>query len=1589
MPVYQYQGKHYQLPDGLSDEQAITKIKGHLGQAEPAEKGLMGQAWDNTKKIAQEGLETFVGATNPFAPKSGSQELAGVLGTGIVAEGLAPIPAAIGALNDMSQGKPADFGQKWADAQDAMTYTPKTESGIEGTEKVGKFMQRNLMPIAPMIIGNLGNIAARSRYRADIKRYKDGDIAVAPEELLQKKQDQRLDINLDEGADTQGTLYADREGVVTPQLPDEATQLAKQRQQAEVDSPTRVFDEMQRQLRNGEQSMLPEQTPDPMAAMARQLEEQAGRRAQEGDVNQMWQTLERQRIAQQQHGQVMEGFQKQEQFAGEQQQAAAQRLEEVKRQQDQLEQARRTAEAEEAMQRRQQMMEDQVKRQTSIDMNAAERQRQEQAPVPGLENFQQETRYEQVRKAVDEDPRVKTAEERVRKAEELALRVADGFENDKATKEHLKRVERDLEEFEKRLEWVRNNVEFEHLNKERKKNQIRSDTPYSRQRGAWKGPEYIKDAFDRMGKGILTARDYLSEWKGAFDERQWSKVLRDLDDPNSTRTVVLMSPREFHRLAEPRGADGMQDAPRLHQNIRQGLTSERGLLDAPTLWVEKAQDGQLRVVAHEGRNRMDVFREEGIQKVPVVFDSKDIKWGQDDIPPHIRPEWVGDKTVLDMPTPKVLHEGPADPHREPTRAANALRDSLRQDARSHIGALGQPDWVKEINAKRIKSPGNKQGGFILMPGSKKKALDNLASKLGIEQKLGEMAPTQWTPEEALEAAKGAKDVDQNFIQKGINYFTKGGLYQALKTHNPLVRYTYEELVNKDRLARADIRDWVHAKLSPQMRALTNEEQGSVWSILEVADLNQKPIDLEMLARHGFTEKQIQYAKSHQEAMEYAYRQINKAREAAGKPPIDHRTAYAAMRATGDFRRLVYIGDEVVGVIGSDYRHGLNNLMKQMEEKGFTVGEERYFGGMPRERGSANQAFIHAIEALADNDPKMQHFIDVLNTIRTTEVYNFLNAKTHTMDKKGVFGMEGRKPWLTPEENAKEGFRAQLNYMEAAIKWGHLSEAATNIKKVLDAKEVNMPNAKQWSEKYLYNSLGFNPSEIGRSIEQSVANMFKGMGVGYSVGREGMAMARKVTNALLLGMNPRFWATNVVQPLQAMPAMKAMLISRGLDAGFDFGTGYSYIMEGGSTVMKPQSMLTEFEKASKAYAKKYHVYGSDMIEHSNRVRKDSVYYLDKASNAVAGQVEIYSRQVMFHGFAHMLKENGMKPGHGLFEAAHNLTDMAMNNYSTLERPQVYNTLGPLGDLAVNLQSYKHNELSRLAFFAREAADNKAFRPIATQLATSVAFGGILGVIGFSEADYLYRTLTKAMGKPDSLTNMVIKMSEKVGKNTETDKDDYVASHGVFSMLGVDMSRNLGLTDVVPDTLGDLAFPGGSKLGEIATAGYQAAKNPTEMNAKRLARAAAPIGMQGMVDNAFFTKDTLQGKLAVNPTTLRGQAYRNTTDTVVKNFGFQGLNESVQKQKTYNVEKNARDYADLRQKPLSKMRDELFATGRISPETVKAYVDARGNPKTLLGDLQRYQKEQNMSARELSLMRAAAGKAIASQAKARDYISAFQK
>jgi hypothetical protein len=898
-----------------------------------------------------------------------------------------------------------------------------------------------------------------------------------------------------------------------------------------------------------------------------------------------------------------------------------------------------------------------------------------------------------------------------------------------------------------------------------------------------------------------------------------------------------------------------------------------------------------------------------------------------------------------------------------------------------LSNITDPEIAQRVTApvETSKTLGNtpiakKQQGGVLFDWKKKPEVDQLKKIAGIKERLKAFVPTEMDAEGTIEVARKGKDVSQNMVQKAVNIFTKGGLYQAEKTGNPIIKFTVDKVLNADRLARADVRDYIHDTMAPAMRDLSNSEMIDIHKVLNHADMKQVEVTPEFLRSQGFSEKQVAFADAHREVMDYAFDSINRARAAAEKGPIDRRIAYSAMSAAGDFRKLVYKLDadgnkEIVGIVGAKTRAGLNSLADKFQKQGYTLGEERYMGGGRDHGGSAVQALQQALEHLAENSPATREFLDTMDSIKTQEAYSYMNAKKHTMQKKGIFGMEGRKPWESDLQNARDFMDSQLLYAESAIKWGHLADAATEVNKVLSS-DVAQPNAKKWAESYFQNSLGLNPTETGRAFENAMDTVWKSTGIGKTIPAKATMYSKKVVNTLLLGLNPAFLMTNIVQPLTAMPAMNTFLKGRGMDANSLMTLGYDSMAKAGFTMMKEKfGKLSPLEQGAADYASKNHVFGTDLVDTSTVARRNAEFYLDKTGNFLASNVESTTRQMVYYGFVHMLDANGMGKEFGL---AQNLTDLAMNNYSPVERPQVFNTLGPIGDLAANLSSFKHNELSRLAMFAREISANNTAKPLLMQLATTAAAAGLLGSMGFAEADWLYKQITAAMGKPDSLSRVVIDFSEKMGKHTADNK--YAVSHGVFSFLGIDMSKRLGVADVIPNSLGEAMFPGGSKLVDVAGAGLSALGDPSEMNLKRFAREAAPGIAQGPMDRAWFSQETPQGELAVNRRTLDGQVLRTDADKRAKNFGFTGINESVTKQKIYDLSQQDMAYAQLRASVLKKVANKLFVSGQVDPKLIQKYMDYEGDPNVLQKDIESLVVDQKIDVVTAAKLKAMMAKSV---------------
>ena len=858
-----------------------------------------------------------------------------------------------------------------------------------------------------------------------------------------------------------------------------------------------------------------------------------------------------------------------------------------------------------------------------------------------------------------------------------------------------------------------------------------------------------------------------------------------------------------------------------------------------------------------------------------------------------------------------------------------------------------------------------QRGGIRVDYSKRKEAKVLKNIPGIKENLGDILPDQRPTEQFLKEEASTPDVSQNLLQKGINMLTKGGVYQSIKTGNPLIKRVTDRFLDADRKSKAQIASIVHDTLAPLARDMSKSEKADVWAAQLIAEKAKTPLTEEVMRKTGFNDKQVKWVLTHDAVMKSMFEKMTEASKASGVKPVPPAVAYVASRAHGDFRKLVYDKEgDIVGILGAKTRMGLASDVKKLKERNpdYTIGEERYFGG--GSKGGTAEGFNQMLEFLAGNDPKIKEFVTHVNDMMSKDAYDYMNAKSHTKFKKGIFGMDGKKPFEDAVKNAEEGMQGTIHYAEKMIKWAELSKAVADTKPLLKMdNELKMPNAKAWSEEYIQQALGNNPTEVGRAIENVFSTMGKSSGIGVTVPAKITSAAKRVVNGLLLGnINIGFLAANLLQPYKSMPEMMSFLKGRGLEKSWDAGTGYRYLSSALMTIFKDEagSALKPYERDALKYAKDNHVYSSDLFETSNTTTKDIGHYWDKATQVGATTVEMHTRQMTFLAYVEMLHDNGLTKADGMYEAAHKLTDIQMNNYSSMEAPRAYMALGGIGKTAYNLMSYKHNELSRLAMLTKEISRHGNSAPLVANIVSSVAFAGVMGTILYSEADWFTKQISKLMGKPTSLTKVLMDHPEI------SDSIKY----GMGSTLGVDMTSRLGLGPLAPGSghVIDAVMPGSSKLVNIGKTGAELVTHPSEYNLKNFVREATPSSVSGVLDRAWFSPKNAKGEeMSLNRNKVQANAVRNDLDKLWKSIGMTGIHEAKQKAYDYEASSIDRVYGDIRKSIIDNAAKQLFTSGRVPADFAQKYIQAQGDPASLEREVTNMAMEQHVPAHTLALMK----------------------
>lgn len=134
MPVYQYEGKHYDLPDGLSNEQAIAKIESYLGKVPEA---------SATSSPEKSGGQSF---TSELGRQLGLTARAGISGLSSVPNAVADFLSGATNLGLMATGSEKRVPYLSQMQQEALNQTfPTPKPGLETMSQTGAEALAGLM----------------------------------------------------------------------------------------------------------------------------------------------------------------------------------------------------------------------------------------------------------------------------------------------------------------------------------------------------------------------------------------------------------------------------------------------------------------------------------------------------------------------------------------------------------------------------------------------------------------------------------------------------------------------------------------------------------------------------------------------------------------------------------------------------------------------------------------------------------------------------------------------------------------------------------------------------------------------------------------------------------------------------------------------------------------------------------------------------------------------------------------------------------------------------------------------------------------------------------------------------------------------------------------------------------------------------------------------------------------------------------------------------------------------------------------------------------------------------------------------------
>ena len=567
-------------------------------------------------------------------------------------------------------------------------------------------------------------------------------------------------------------------------------------------------------------------------------------------------------------------------------------------------------------------------------------------------------------------------------------------------------------------------------------------------------------------------------------------------------------------------------------------------------------------------------------------------------------------------------------------------------------------------------------------------------------------------------------------------------------------------------------------LNKMLNRLNPEEMATLQGILQRESTRKILFTDAQLKAAGVNDKQLAAYKMQRDAYNSAYELQNAQLKRMNEPEISKDDYYYSSRWSGDWHTPITkdrvgvdgkpILDPETGKPKQDMVWYLRTMSKGENVKAIAYLKEKFpelnITDETQPQYMGNNRNPNAPHDVAGAYRDMMGFFkdapETADAIRTAmesytqaKGYTNLGQNKHFMEKSGIRGFAGDTPWLSAEESAHNAAKAQVDYLKNAIRWANTQEMVANAKQVLSDPKVaeTQPNAIAFAQKIINRELGLDtnvvaPLEnlIARTLGRSRNSVLKGIGD-----------TKTMMYLQTLGFNPMYSIATPLQFIVSGPMWHSVMSSAGgyktgvvgalKTVGFGLSDATVGVMAhmahemGSDTVSNFASKagMTKIGEQALKYMEDSGYIKRNIFDESRSVGQHGV--MDKVEAGMGwtiGQPERIARMMSFMSFVHHLDASGAFHGNNmaLFHEAELYADRALGSFKSFDRPLVVDKLGSLGQMAYVYQSFKFTSMHTLNAASRMLAAGNPVPLVA--LMSAYALGtGIMNMPGMQEMDGL--------------------------------------------------------------------------------------------------------------------------------------------------------------------------------------------------------------------------------------------------------------